>query len=354
FRRANFGLFKQLLGEIPWDRVLEGKGAQDSWLAFKDCFFRAQDQSIPTGRKSRKGTRRPAWLNRELLGKLKWKKRVYRSWKEGLATWEEYKSVVRGCREATRKAKASLELNLAREVKDNRKGFFKYIAGKANTRGNVGPLMNEVGALETEDKKKAELLNAFFASVYTAGGCPEEPRTPEAPEEVRIEEESVLVDEGWVRDQLSNLDVHKSMGPDGMHPRVLRELAEVIARPLSIIFAKSWATGEVPEDWRKANVTPVFKKGKKEDPGNYRPVSLTSIPGKVMEQLVLGAVSRHIKDRGIIRGTQHGFTKGKSCLTNLIAFYEDVTRWIDDGKAVDVVYLDFSKAFDTVSHSILA
>ncbi|KFO97224.1 RNA-directed DNA polymerase from mobile element jockey, partial [Calypte anna] len=103
-----------------------------------------------------------------------------------------------------------------------------------------------------------------------------------------------------VRDQLSNLDIHKSMGPDGMHPRVLRELAEVIARPLSIIFSKSWVTGEVPEDWRIANVTPVYKKGKKEDPGNYRPVSLTSIPGKVMEQLVLVTISRHIKDMGVI------------------------------------------------------
>ncbi|KFP03769.1 RNA-directed DNA polymerase from mobile element jockey, partial [Calypte anna] len=103
-----------------------------------------------------------------------------------------------------------------------------------------------------------------------------------------------------VRDQLSNLDIRKSMGPDGMHPRVLRELAEVIARPLSIIFSKSWVIGEVPEDWRIADVTPVYKKGKKEDPGNYRPVSLTSIPGKVMEQLVLVTISRHIKDMGVI------------------------------------------------------
>ena len=72
------------------------------------------------------------------------------------------------------------------------------------------------------------------------------------------------------------------MGPNGMNPQMLRELADVIAEPLSIIFERSWRTEEVPEDWRKANVTPVFKKGKKDDPGNYRPVSLTSIPGKVV------------------------------------------------------------------------
>ncbi|OPJ71079.1 hypothetical protein AV530_017375 [Patagioenas fasciata monilis] len=165
-------------------------------------------------------------------------------------------------------------------------------------------------------------------------------------------EEFASVDEDWVREQLGNLDIHKSMGLDGIHPQVLKELAEVIAGPHSIIFAKSWEMGEVPEDWRKANVIPVFKKDKKEDPGSYRPVGHTSIPGKVMEQLVLGAISKHIKDKRVIRGSQHGFTKGKSCLTNLIAFYEVIMRWVDDGRAVDVVYFDFSNAFDTVSHSI--
>ncbi|KFV87580.1 RNA-directed DNA polymerase from mobile element jockey, partial [Struthio camelus australis] len=112
--------------------------------------------------------------------------------------------------------------------------------------------------------------------------------------------DSPLVEEDRVRDLLSKLDIHKSMGPDGMHPRVLRELADVIARPLSIIFERSWRSGEVPEDWKKANVTPVFKKGKKEEPGNYRPVSLTSIPGKVMEQLILEVITKHLEDKKVI------------------------------------------------------
>ncbi|CAM4537532.1 unnamed protein product [Lepidochelys kempii] len=162
------------------------------------------------------------------------------------------------------------------------------------------------------------------------------------------------VEKEVVWDYLEKLDEHKSMGPDALHPRVLKELADVIAEPLAIIFENSWRSGKVPDDWKKAKLVPIFKKGKKEDPGKYRPVSLTSVPGKIMEQVLKDSILKHLEERKVIRNSQHGFTQGKSCLTNLIAFYEEITGSVDEGKAVDVLFLDFSKAFDTVSHSILA
>ena len=95
----------------------------------------------------------------------------------------------------------------------------------------------------------------------------------------------------------------------------------------------------------------LYKKGSREDLGNYRPISLTSIPGKVMERILLGAITSQMKH--VIGKSQHGFTKGRSCLTNLVAFYDTVTCPFDMGRAVDIVYLDFSKAFDRVPHSLL-
>ena len=106
---------------------------------------------------------------------------------------------------------------------------------------------------------------------------------------------------------------------------------------------------KVLADWRLANVTPIFKKGWKDDPGSYRPISLTSVPGKVMEQIILGAIMDQLKVNLEIRPSQNG----RSCLTNLILFYDKVTVLVDEDKTVDVVYLDFSKAFDTVPHNIL-
>ncbi|CAM5102330.1 unnamed protein product [Eretmochelys imbricata] len=293
---------------------------------------------------------RPAWLNSEILADLKYKKEAYKKWKIGQMTRDEYKNIARACRSEIRKAKSDLELQLARDVKSNKKGFFRYVSNKKKVKESVGPLLNEGGNLVTEDAEKANVLNAFFASVFTnkvssqttalgstAWGVGDQPS----------------VEKEVVRDYLEKLDVHKSMGPDALHPRVLKELADVIAEPLAIIFENSWRSGEVPDDWKKANVVPIFKKGKKEDPGNYRPVSLTSVPGKIMEQVLKESILKHLEERKLIRNSQHGFTKGKSCLTNLIAFYDEITGSVDEGKAVDVLFLDFSKAFE-YSHSILA
>ncbi|PKU35037.1 rna-directed dna polymerase from mobile element jockey-like [Limosa lapponica baueri] len=163
--------------------------------------------------------------------------------------------------------------------------------------------------------------------------------------------EAPIIKGEMVSDLLYPLDVHKSMGPDGIHPRVLRELAEVFAKPLSIIYQQSWLTGEVLLHC-DTHLQEGLEGGSRElqacqpDLGSregYRAAHL----------LILRAITQHVQDKRVTRSSQHEFMKGRSSLTNLISFYDKVTYLVDKGKAVDVVYLDFSKAFDTVSHSIL-
>ncbi|KAJ7397925.1 RNA-directed DNA polymerase from mobile element jockey-like protein [Pitangus sulphuratus] len=127
-------------------------------------------------------------------------------------------------------------------------------------------------------------------------------------------------------------------------------VAGVITDPHLMIFEWSWESREVPADQKLANVVPMFKKGKKEDPGNYKPVSLTSTPGKILEKIILGSIEKHLKDNTVIGHRQHGFRRSFS---SLISFYDRVTHLVDQGKPVVVTFLDFSKSFDPVSPRIL-
>ena len=130
------------------------------------------------------------------------------------------------------------------------------------------------------------------------------------------------------REHLDKINAHKSMDPNGMYPHVLRELAEVIAELLSIIFETSWQMREVPENRMIANVTSAFKNAKKEDPENYGPVGLTSVHGRVTKH-VLDVNFKQLEEWKVIRSSQHGFTKGQSWLIYLVAFSYVIIGWVD-------------------------
>ncbi|KAF2351729.1 Reverse transcriptase domain [Trinorchestia longiramus] len=156
-----------------------------------------------------------------------------------------------------------------------------------------------------------------------------------------------------VEEQLSILNPYKSTEPDGLGPRILKETAKVISEPLTNIFNRSLETGIVPEDWKRANVTPIFEKGNKQIPTNYHPFSPTSVISKTIERLLKVRITKHLDDQNFITDIQHRFRKKCSCLTNLLDFFGEVNRLSDRTKAVDLVYLDFQKAFDKVPHERL-
>ncbi|KAF2354344.1 Reverse transcriptase domain [Trinorchestia longiramus] len=218
-------------------------------------------------------------------------------------------------------------------------------------RDTIGPLIDSEGSTQTNNKSKAKILNTCFTSVFTHEDLSEIPQ-PHVLNTQKILSDGIFTVEE-VEEQLSILNPYKSTGPDGLGPRKLKETAEVISEPLTNIFNRSLETGIVPDDWKRANVTPIFKKGNKQIPNNYRPISLTSVISKTIERLLKVRITKHLNDQNLINDTQHGFREKRSCLTNLLDFFGEVNRKSDSTKAVDLVYLDFQKAFDKVPHERL-
>jgi len=162
--------------------------------------------------------------------------------------------------------------------------FLKYINNKKRAEERLHPLLDARGNIANKDEEKAEALNAFFASVFNSQtGYSHGTQPPVLEDKDGEQNKAPIIQEVAVKNLLCYLGTYKSMGPDGIHTRVPKEQAEGLAKPLSIICQQSWLTGEVPDDWRIASVTPIYKTGRKEDTGNYRPVSLTLVPRKIME-----------------------------------------------------------------------
>jgi hypothetical protein len=201
-----------------------------------------------------------------------------------------------------------------------------------------------------ESKPMAELLNSHFIAMFSREDLTSVP-TPTA--ENAHEMPPITITRKEIKDVIKGMRAEAAPGPDGITPRIIKDLGDSILTPLELIFKKSLAESKVPKDWKTATVIPIFKKGQKKDPGNYRPVSLTSIPCKILETVIKNHLMKHLVERNLIRDTQHGFMPGRSCTTNLVLTMDRVTEKIDAGIPADMVYLDFSKAFDKVPHKRL-
>ena len=141
--------------------------------------------------------------------------------------------------------------------------------------------------------------------------------------------------------KLWNLKPYKSPGPDSLHAYILRECADCLAKPLCMLYKQSLTAGHIPNDWKCANITPVFKKGCKSKPSNYRPISLTSQVAKILESIVRDTMQEYLTKHNVINCHQHGFREGKSCFTNLLETFKNLNKAVDEKKGVDVIYLGF-------------
>ena len=204
------------------------------------------------------------------------------------------------------------------------------------------------GSLISEPKGKAAVLSDQFQSVFTRENRSDVPdlnfnnHTSPMP--------AISFTTSGIETLLSDIDPNKAQGPDKIAPFILKSCATEIAPILQVIFKQSLNLGILPSDWLSSNVCPVFKKGNRNDPSNYRPISLTAPCCKIMEHIIFHSIMDHAKCNNILIDNQHGFRSGFSCETQLILLVEDISYAMDNGFQTDVILLDFSKAFDTVPH----
>ena len=227
--------------------------------------------------------------------------------------------------------------------------FWAYIKTKRKDNCSVAPL-RENGMLISDAKGKANALNRQYCSVFNTDNRGSEPTKgpssiPDMP--------PISVSEEGVRKLLKALEPNKASGPDQISPTVLKELADVLCKPLAQIFQAAIDSGEAPNQWKTATVTPIFKKGDKHKASNYRPVSLTSVCCKICEHIISKAIRNHFEKHEVLCDHQHGFRYGRSCETQLLMFVDDLASSMAEGKQIDAIVLDFSKAFDVVPHGSL-
>ena len=149
------------------------------------------------------------------------------------------------------------------------------------------------------------------------------------------------------------MDENSSAGPDEVPAIFLKKTKNTIAKPLMYILRKSLDEGVIPDIFKLAHITPIYKGGAKTKPENYRPVSLTSHIMKIFERVVKKNILIHLTVNSLINEKQHGFVPGRSTQSQLLAHYKDIYEALEEGLRVDTVFLDFAKAFDKVDYNIL-
>ena len=361
YEKGNYHKFEQEMKKINWVDELENfkNDVEGQWNFFKDKYKKIEKQCIPTKKVYINGKLNKKFsckFDAATLKKLKRKNKIWSRIRRNLASDEEhmqFKRIRNQIRRLTRKSKRLIEKNIAKQAKSNPKAFYKYSQSKLKTRSAIPDLIKPGTEKNPEyisdDKGKAETFLDYFTSVFT-----EEPISDEMPffEEQDYESplEDIKIDSEVVLEKLQKLKKNKSPGPDKMHPRVLNEIADSISLPLSIIFRTSLDTKTLPSEWKHANVSAIYKKDRKTLPSNYRPVSLTSIVCKVLESIIRDSVIKHMNDNCLFSDQQFGFLSRRSTVLQLIRVLDIWSEIIDQGGSLDVIYMDFMKAFDKVPH----
>ena len=353
WQKADWLSFNNFLFEIDWLSVLSENLTVDSlWSAFCKILNLGIEKYVPHFARKPNSTRSNKKYPKSVRKLQSKKSKVWRAMKikpvDDILV-DRYKQLAIQCKEAIRDHEIEQETKIIKS--DNLGTFYKFVNNRLSHPSGIGVLYNSNGDPVIEDREKAELLNAYFESVYVEdnGVLPEcESRVSEG---VKID--SVTFNSEIIHFIVKNLKSKTTLDPDGYPPILIKRLVSSLMYPLSLIFHSFMSVSKIPQSWKNAIITPIFKKGLSSDVKNYRPISLTSVFGKLMERVIVNQLLTYLTHNGLINKNQHGFLRRLSTCTNLLECVNDWTIMLEDGAQIAIAYIDFQRAFDSVTHEKL-
>ncbi len=350
FGRANWDAIREETKEFTQKYLeeCEENSVDANWEVIKKHLMHCLDKHIPSKYKSSRYNL--PWLTYSLRRQTRRKRRLYNKARKSKkdSDWASYRRLKKHLKNAIKKAHSDyIDSVLTNALSEgNNKPFWNYVKNQRKVASGVAPLKHN-GTLHSSSSDKAEILSQQFSSVFTRDKMDSLPPLHGNPSPDIAD---LIITTKGVEKLLSRLVSTKASGPDNIPNQLLKEVSQELAPALASLFNQSICTGQHPEDWRKANVSPIFKKDDKHAAANYRPVSLTCVCSKLLEHIVVSHLMGHLEEHQILTKLQHGFRQKHSCTSQLILTTAELAEYYDNNTQVDISILDFSKAFDVVSH----
>lgn len=325
------------------------------WLTFKQLLEDASNKFIPKysnyNWKKKKTWNLP--ISHEYKSSIRKKHNLWSNYlhSRDRTVLSEFKRIRNLVRKESRNNVKKVQSNVSKDCKDNPKRFWKYINLKSKSSPSIGKLKvnhpDGSSRLLENDIDKANSFADFFENIYSneSGNFKElANRMP------RDSMECITISTSMIEEKLSNVKINKSPGPDGLHPRIIYEMRYEISGIIKQIFERSIATSTLPDEWKTSIVSVLHKKDRRDSVENYRPISLTCILCKILESILKDHIMSYFIKNNLFSSRQFGFIKGRSVSIQLLHIMNEWTQVLDNGGQIDVMYMDFEKAFDKVPH----
>ncbi len=332
-----------------WHKEMEGKTSNDMYQLFNTRILNICLANIP---KKKQPKRYSIPRDRRILIRKRTKMNRRLQERGDNATKQKLAGIERDMAKSYQKEAETEEQKAVSNIRRNPKYFFKYAKKKACTHTNIGPL-NYNGSLTSDPQIMSEALNEQYVSTFSgATGEPVNQWSTTTPP-THTQTNDVNFERTDIEEAIKEINMYAAAGPDGVPPVLLKQSASTLSIPLHMIWRKSLDTGEIPKLLKHGLITPIYKSGPKTEPKNYRPVALTSHIIKIFERILVKQLTNYLSEHSLYNEGQHGFRSGRSCVSQLLQHRMNILRALEEGEGADVIYLDFSKAFDKVKHSIL-